>query len=314
MKTTRSKTMTEKHESQEPADPMEVWEQWYGTAMKGWSRAASGNGSKPADPASVYQTWLKGMADAQEQFIKGSGDPQELWKHWFETVTDAWRNAAEVGGDPLGLMAQWVDMMEEARARLLAGIRLPADPFTFFKQWYDATNETWSTLVGNVIGTEKFMEVSSEFLKSYASFYGTLRRASEEYFRNLQIPTRSDIARVAGLVVNLEEKVDRVDSALGDFEDGVGSNLSRFPVVLQKLENVEHLELRVESLEQRLNRMEGKLDAVLAALEKLAAREPAAPMKPAATARPRARRPGAERQQESSAKAQAGSRAPRKAR
>lgn len=306
--------MTEKQESQGPADPMEVWEQWYGAAMKGWSRAVSGNGSKPADPLSVYQTWLKGMADAQEQFIKGSGDPQELWKRWFETVTDAWRKAAEVGGDPLGLMTQWVDMMEEARARLLAGIRLPADPFSFFKQWYDVMNETWSTLVGNVIGTEKFMEVSGEFLKSYASFYGTLRRANEEYFRNLQIPTRSDIARVAGLVVNLEEKVDHVDSALEDFEDEVGSNLSRFPVVLQKLENVEHLEHRVESLEQRLDRVEGKLDAVLSALEKLAAREPAAPTKPDAPSRPRSRRPGAERQQESSAKAKVGSQTPRKAR
>jgi polyhydroxyalkanoic acid synthase PhaR subunit len=305
--------MAEKQEHQEPADPMEVWEQWYDAALKGWSRAVSGNGNKPADPLSLYQTWLKGMADAQEQLIKSAGDPQELWKRWFETATETWRKAAEVGGDPLGLMAQWAEMMEEARARLLAGVRLPSDPFSFFKQWYDTTSETWSTLVGNLIGTEKFMEVSSEFLKSYAGFYSTLRRANEEYFRNLQLPTRSDIARVAGLVINLEEKVDRIDSALEDFEDGAGSNLSRFPAVLQKLETVERLEQRVESLEQRLDRVEGKLDAVLSTLEKLAAREPASPAKPAEATRPRARRPATTRQQQSSAEAQVGSRAARKA-
>jgi len=299
--------MADEKESHGPSDPMEVWEQWYDAALKGWSRATNGNGSKPADPLNLYQTWLKGIADAQEQFTRNTGNPQELWKRWFETATEAWRKAAEMGGDPLGLVTQWTEMMEEARARLLADFRVPADPFAFFKQWYDATNETWSTLVGNIIGSENFMEVSSEFLKSYASFYAALRRANEEYFRNLQLPTRSDIARVAELVVNLEDKVDHIDNIVEDFEDGAGSNLSQLPFVLQKLENVASLEQRVESLEKRLERVEGKLDDVLAALEKLAAGSPAAPAQPAETPRRRTRRASAEPTSESSNEAQVAS-------
>jgi polyhydroxyalkanoic acid synthase PhaR subunit len=304
--------MAEEKNSQRPADPIEVWEQWYESLSKGWSKAMNRNGSKPAyaDPLNFYRTWLKGIADVQEQFNNSSGDPQELWTRWFETATEAWRKAAEVGGDPLGLITQWVEMMEEARASVLAGVRLPADPFTFFKQWYDATSETWSTLVGDIIGTEKFMEISSEFLKSYVGFYATMRRANEEYFRNLQLPTRSDIARVAELVVHLEDKVDLMDSVLEDFGDGVESNAGQFPVVLQKLETVERLEQRVESLEMRLDRVEGKLDAVLAALEKLAARVPSAPAKTDGTVRRRSRRADAELQQESPAEAQFGSPSP----
>jgi polyhydroxyalkanoic acid synthase PhaR subunit len=194
-------------------------------------------------------------------------DPMEVWEQWYETMTDTWRQTAEVRGDPLGLTTQWLERMEEARAKLLADVKLPADPFTFFKQWYDATSETWSTIVGNIIGTEKFMEGSSEFLKSYTSFYGTLRRANEEFLRNLQLPTRTDIARVAELVVNLEDKVDRLDSALEDSEDRSAR--------LATSESVEYLHKRVEDLEKRLDRVEGKLDSVLAALEKMAAREPA---------------------------------------
>jgi polyhydroxyalkanoic acid synthase PhaR subunit len=296
--------MAEDKESHGPADPMEVWEQWYDAALKGWSRSVNGNGSKPAEPLNLYQTWLRGIADAQEQFARSAGNPQELWKRWFETATEAWRKAAEMGGDPLGLMTQWTEIMEEARARLLADFRLPGDPFTFFKQWYEATNETWSTLVGNIIGSENFMEVSSEFLKSYASFYAALRRANEEYFRNLQLPTRSDIARVAELVINLEDKVDRIDSTLEDFEDGAGSNLSHFPSMLQKLE---HVEQRVQSLEKRLGQVEGKLDDVLAAVEKLAAREPTASAQAAETTRRRTRRASSESTSESANKAPAAS-------
>jgi len=269
----------------------------------------TGNGSKPADPLAQYQTWLKGITEAQEQFARSSGNPQDLWKRWFETATEVWRKAAEAESDPLGLTTQWVEMMEEARARLLAGARVPVDPFTYFKEWYDATNETWSRLMGEIIGTERFMESASEFLKSYTGFYAAMRRANEEYFRNLQIPTRSDIARVAGLVVNLEEKVDHIDGALEDFEDGAESNLSQLPAVLQKLETVEHLGQRVEGLEKRLDRVEGKLDAMLTALEKLAAVEHPAAAKPGEASRSRARRSSTELKQGSPTAVQGRSRA-----
>jgi polyhydroxyalkanoic acid synthase PhaR subunit len=323
---------------------MEVWEHWYDAASKGWSRAMNGSGSKPVypDPLSFYQTWLKSVTNVQEQFKSSAGDPLELWNRWFETTTEAWRKAIEaggIGGDLPGLMTQWMEMMEEARARLLAGAKLPADPFTFFRQWYDATNATLSTIVGDVIGTEKFMQVSSEFLKSYAGLYATLRRANEEYFRNLQLPTRTDIARVAELVVNLEDKVDHIDGQLEDFEDAVGSGLSQFPVVLQKLEAVEHLEQLVGSLEERLDHrvgnlekrldervgglekgleqqvgslekrldgVEGKLDALLAALEKLSARE-SEPVASPQTTRRASRKSGTQSQKSGGDEAQAAS-------
>jgi len=166
-------------------------------------------------------------------------DPTELWKQWYETSSN-----------------QWLEMMEEARAKMLAGESLPADPFTFFKQWYEATSETWSKVVGDVIGTEKFVEATSRFLESYTSFARTLRRTNEEYFRNLQLPTRSDIARVAELVVALEEKVDRIEDAFEEFQEGPQVAISEV----------------VEGLSKRLDRVESKLDKVLAALEKNAAK------------------------------------------
>src|SRR5947209_13414074 len=94
----------------------------------------------------------------------------------------------------------------------------PPDPFTFFREWYNATSETWSKAAEEAVGSEQFMELNKRFLESYSAFYKTFRLANEEYFRNLQLPTRSDITRVAELVVALEEKVDRIEDTLEDSE------------------------------------------------------------------------------------------------
>src|SRR5207245_7656906 len=133
------------------------------------------------------------------------------------------------------------------------GETIPADPFTFFKQWYDASNETWSKVVAEVISDEKFVEKSSQFMESYTSYYMATRRANEDYFRNLQLPTRSDLAGVAEIIIALEEKVDRLDDALDDIEDG-NSQVATKDVITE--------------LEGRLSRVEKRLDAISSALEK----------------------------------------------
>jgi len=291
-------TMPEDNKKQEPADPMEVWEQWYETTYDAWKNSINGRKENFVDPYGLYRTWMKGIEVAQEQFKAGAAglvDPQEAWKSWFEATTDIWKKATQQGADPLGLTTQWLEMMEEARAKLLAGGIVPADPFTYLKQWYDATNEIWSKVVGEVIGTEKFMDAASQFLESYSSFTRTFSRASEAYFSHLQLPTRSDIARVAELVINLEDKVDRLDNQFEDLEDGfkqmtTGEATSGLSGRLERVEsNVSALPAVVESLEKRLERVESKLDRLLETLEKPGREEPAKAVKQASAARSRAK-------------------------
>src|SRR5258708_20203573 len=99
----------------------------------------------------------------------------------------------------------------------------------------------WSKVVGDIMGAEKFVEAAGDFLESYTSFYKTSRRASEEYFRNLQLPTRSDLARVAELVVNLEVKVDSVEDAFEDFKEGQQGAIKEIEAVLDgRLDQLEN--------------------------------------------------------------------------
>jgi len=199
------------------------------------------------------------MREMQERMIGAAPEPvsgnpgvQDLWQRWFEMSQDSWRQSTEMGQSAMELLPRWVQMLDEARTNLLAGGVPPGDPLQLATQWYNATSGPFSDFVGDVIEREEFLEPSSRFLQSYASFYKVFRRNSEEYLKNLQLPVRSDITRIAGLVVNLEEKVDRIEEVLEDFEYGYAE-----PATSES----------VKELEKRLGRVEGKLDRLLAALE-----------------------------------------------
>src|SRR5215213_10954389 len=228
-------------------DPAELWRQWM----------ESGEGR--VDPYGLYRRWFDGMREMQERMIgtvpepvAGNHEVRDLWQRWFEMTQDSWRKSAEMGQSAMELLPRWVEMLDQARTNLLAGGVPPSDPLQLATQWYNATSGPFSDFVGDVIEREEFLEPSSRFLQSYASFYKVFKRDSEEYLKNLQLPVRSDISRIAGLVVNLEEKVDRIEEVLEDFEYGYAE-----PATSES----------VKELEKRLDRVEGKLDRLLAALE-----------------------------------------------
>jgi polyhydroxyalkanoic acid synthase PhaR subunit len=239
------------------SDPAELWRRWIESGSRMWSEINAQGGQ--VDPYGTYRRWFEGMREMQEQMIGAvpepvAGDPgvRDLWQRWFELSTDLWKKSAEMGQSAMEVLPRWMQMLDEARINLLAGGAPPSDPLQLTTQWYNATSGPFSDFVGDVIEREEFLEPSSRFLQHYASFYKVFKRNSEEYLKNLQLPVRSDISRIAGLVVNLEEKVDRIEEVLEDFEYGYAE-----PATTES----------VRGLETRLDRVEGKLDRLLAALE-----------------------------------------------
>jgi polyhydroxyalkanoic acid synthase PhaR subunit len=239
-------------------DPAELWRQWMESGSKVWSEMAGAQG-RQVDPYGAYRRWFEVVREMQERIIGAVPEPvagnpgvNDLWRRWFELSADSWKKSAEMGQSAIELLPRWMQMLDEARTNLLAGGAPPRDPLQLATQWYNATSGPFSDFVGDVIEREEFLEPSSRFLQSYASFYKVFKRDSEEYLKNLQLPVRSDISRIAGLVVNLEEKVDRIEEVLEDFEYGYAE-----PATTES----------IKRLEKRLDRVEGKLDRLLAALE-----------------------------------------------
>ncbi len=240
-------------------DPAELWRQWMESGSRMWS---GGTKEGQVDPYGVYRQWFDGMREMQERMIGAVPEPvdgnpgvQELWQRWFEMTSDSWSKSAEMGQNAMEILPRWMQMLDQARTNLLAGGAPPTDPLQVATQWYNATSGPFSDFVGDVIEREEFLEPSSRFLQSYASFYKVFKSNSEEYLKNLQLPVRSDITRIAGLVVNLEEKVDHIEEVLEDLEDTGTTSVE--PASAEAVQN----------LEGRLDRVEGKLDRLLAALE-----------------------------------------------
>ena len=250
--------MTEQRGAVSGTDPAELWRQWMESGSKVWSEMAGAQGGN-VDPYGAYRRWFEGVREMQERMIGTVPEPvagnpgvNDLWRRWFELSLDSWKKSAEMGQNAMEVLPRWMQMLDEARTNLLAGGAPPSDPLQLAAQWYNATSGPFSDFVGDVIEREEFLEPSSRFLQSYASFYKVYKRNSEDYLKNLQLPVRSDISRIAGLLVNLEEKVDRIEEVLEDFEYGYAE-----PATTES----------VKGLETRLERVESKLDRLLAALQ-----------------------------------------------
>ena len=241
-------------------DPSELWRRWFEAGTRVWTEVLQGQGENYLDPYGLYRQWLGGVEGLQRRMMgaaDGAGpsegaDPQELWRKWFDATVESWEKSAEFGEEMLEITPRWAEMLDQARANLMSAGSFPQDPLEFAVQWYNATSGPFSEFVHDVIEREKFLESTSRWMQSYASFYKVYVRRSEEYLKSLQVPVRSDITRVAGLVVALEDKVDRIEEAFEEFEYGYAK-----PATAEEL----------GELEERLDRVEGKLDRLLAALE-----------------------------------------------
>ena len=254
--------MTEERGVASGMDPTELWRQWLESGTRMWSESTGGARDNYLDPTSLYRRWFEGMRELQERMggslpgmptaPGGDAGAQLVWQRWFETAGESWRRGAGLSQNAMEVLPRWTQMLEEARDNLLAAGAPPSDPLQLATQWYNATSGPFSDFVGDLIEREEFLEPSSRFLQSYASFYKVFKRNSEEYLKNLQLPVRSDITRIANLVVNLEDKVDNIEEVLEDFEFGYAT-----PATAES----------VQDLERRLERVEGKLDRLLTALE-----------------------------------------------
>jgi len=282
-------------------DPYGLYQQWFNgleelqermfgamggaPALRDGSRPALGD-STPNNPASVENPAASANpAAAQKPVVDAAGqvaEAQNLWKQWFEANQYSWQKAIGIGQEAIDLAPRWFTMLDQIRNNLLSAEGYPTDPLQFSTRWYNATSGPLSDFVGDLIEREEILDVSSQFMQNYASFYKVFRRNSEEYLKGVSLPVRSDITRVAGLVVALEDKMDRLEEAFEDFEYGYASPATAESVqgVDERIGRLEDSLGRVEGgagdaatadsvsgLEKRLDDVEGKLDQILTALQ-----------------------------------------------
>lgn len=225
-------------------DPLELWRRWYDATFQAWANFLPG-GEEGArmDPFAPYRQLFEG---SQEENAAGPEDVYKTWLQWTQVTFRTWQRALETGIRFAELAApRYAEAAGEVQKQMLNGKDgFPTDPMDFYKRLYNATSKPFARLADDVLRDETYLEISKRTLDYYSVFDGILRRASEQFFGSLRLPTVSDTTQMAGLIVNLDDRVDRVEEMLEDLEE--------------RLERVE------EKLEG-LDRIEDKLDRLLAA-------------------------------------------------
>lgn len=233
--------------------------------MTNEAKAQAAAGSPPdekryPDRRGLYQRLfdvLGGVRDGEHEGTVSSTELQELWRRWFEAMAGTrGETTKEENGFMGGIAPLWVEMAEDISQQMLSEENLPEDPLRFFLRWYNDTKERWSKTADELLKKDEVLASASRFFEANARSYDKFRRASEESLNNLRIPTRSDITRVARLVVVVENKVDRIEEAFEEFIYGDSEPASA---------------RAIGALEERIDRLEDKMDRILAALEKIEA-------------------------------------------
>ncbi|MEI4769970.1 polyhydroxyalkanoate biosynthesis repressor PhaR [Psychrobacillus sp. FJAT-51614] len=106
---------------------------------------------------------------------------------------------------------------------------LPFDPFTMWKTFYEHTDANWTGAIQEMLKKESFSEGMGETLNQYLQAQKLMNEKSENFLKSVNLPTRSEVADVASLVINVESKLDAL-------EDGLEEEINQLKIAVSSLD------------------------------------------------------------------------------
>ena len=163
------------------------------------------------------------MADPTTQLF-------DMWRKQLEESTQAWTrmvSQATPAAPPPDPMAFWKPVLNqglEQWARMFAQTPASPDLMTQWKQFLDQWIEAWSRVLGQAMTTDAFAQQMGKSLDSWLATQAPLKKAGEQAIsqslQQLDLASRSQLTSVAKQVVELEERLERM-------EDGIQAILRR---------------------------------------------------------------------------------------
>jgi hypothetical protein len=133
------------------------------------------------------QAWLKMLGQGQPT------DPQAFWRPFMDQSMAAWSRAMGQGAPSPDLLTQWKQ---------------------FLDQWIAA----WSKVLEQAMSTETFAQAMGKQLETMLNAAGPVKKAADQQIEaslgGLGLPSRTQVISVAAQLVQLEEKVDRLEDRL----------------------------------------------------------------------------------------------------
>lgn len=129
--------------------------------------------------------------------------------------------------------------------------QMPFDPISIWKNIYEQTEKNWSQALHDLMEKEAFSEGMGETLNHYLQYQELVNKMTEAYLKEVNLPSRSEVADIASLIINLEEKVDNLD----DDVDERLAEVSKTKEVRQLRRAVTNLDKKVSSILEAIELM-----------------------------------------------------------
>lgn len=155
----------------------------------------------------------------------------DMWRRQLEESTQAWtRMVSQAPAAPPDPMAFWKPVLNqglEPWARMFAQTPASPDLMAQWKQFLDQWIEAWSRVLGQAMHTPSFAEQMGRSLEGWLTAQAPLKKAGEQALEQglqaLNLASRSQLTSVAKQIVELEERLERV-------EEGIQAILARLDV------------------------------------------------------------------------------------
>jgi hypothetical protein len=146
----------------------------------------------------------------------------EAWRRQFEEGANAWaRVLTQTPAAPPDPTRLWAPMMEQwvqAWARTFAQTPMSPDLLGQWKQFLDQSIDAWSRALGQVMNTEGFAQMLGRYLDQWLVTTAPLKKAADQgidqALQTLNLASRSQLTAVAKQIVELEERVERIEDAV----------------------------------------------------------------------------------------------------
>lgn len=101
----------------------------------------------------------------------------------------------------------------------------PLDPIEIWRPIRDATLETWSRMMIDLVNSQAYSQATSQWLDTYLTlsqpFQRIIATTMTQAMTGLNMPTRNDVTNLAERLTNVEMRLDDLDAKLDDIQRAI---------------------------------------------------------------------------------------------
>ena len=148
----------------------------------------------------------------------------EMWRKQLEDGAQAWSKllsqpaAAPATADPMAFWRPLVEQWVQASSRAFSQTPMSPDVMSQWKQFLDQSIDAWSRALGQTMNTEAFAQMLGKYLDQWLVTTAPMKKAAEQgidqALQTLNLASRGQLTAVAKQIVELEERVERIEEAV----------------------------------------------------------------------------------------------------